>query len=63
MTGYPPFGQDAIVSAGLLVFVIIGVLCVYVYTADLQFGEDGEVVGDDRSDVTGDEANPARGGN
>ncbi len=63
MTGYPPFGQDAIVSIGLLTFVIIGILCMYIYTADLHFGEESEVVDGSRSDVKEDGARTAKRGN
>lgn len=38
MTGYPPFGQDLVLTVDLLLILIVSIYCLYMYSADLQFG-------------------------
>ncbi len=51
MTGYPPFGQDIVLTVDLLLILIVSAYCVYIYVTDLEFGSGpAETTADDRSD-------------
>lgn len=52
MTGYPPFGQDIVLTIDLLLILIVSAYCIYVYTTDLEFGSPrSESAATDQSDT------------